>query len=163
MNAKQKIINLLKEKHIDFKSINHASVKTSEEAKNVRKDFSLSQGAKAILIKSKQNKKIKFVLLVLPADKKINSKAVRKILNASSISFASLNEVSEITNGVLPGAIPPFGSIFNLETYCDKDLFLNDFIVFNAGLRTFSIYLKSKDYNDVEKPIICSFTLPIER
>jgi Ala-tRNA(Pro) deacylase len=56
------------------------------------------------------------------------------------------------------GAIPPFGSLFNLPTYVDKSLInQGDKISFNAGLRTKSLVIDTKDYISIENPIICEF------
>ncbi len=49
------------------------------------------------------------------------------------------------------GAVPPFGSLFNVPTYVDESLFKQgDFINFNAGLRTRSMIMKSDDYKKLE-------------
>ena len=51
--ACKKIIDLLEKNSIDYKYFEHAPVRTSEEAAKVRSDYSLSQGAKALIIRIK--------------------------------------------------------------------------------------------------------------
>jgi prolyl-tRNA editing enzyme YbaK/EbsC (Cys-tRNA(Pro) deacylase) len=65
--------------------------------------------------------------------------------------------VKEITNGVLPGGVPPLGNLFGLEVYADNGLLGNEKIVFNAGDRSYSVAMRSKDYIDLVKPVIGSF------
>lgn len=56
------------------------------------------------------------------------------------------------------GAVPPFGSLFGINTYVDKSLInQGDDISFNAGLRTKSLVIKTQDYIEVENPIVCEF------
>ena len=55
-------------------------------------------------------------------------------------------EVDEITNGVKPGGVPPFGNLFSLPVYVDQTLLENEEIIFNAGNRCFSIARRSNDY-----------------
>ena len=54
--------------------------------------------------------------------------------------------------GLQPGSIPPFGSLFNLPTYCDPALGENDTINFNAGDHAISVHMKYVDYVAAEKP-----------
>lgn len=55
--------------------------------------------------------------------------------------------------GCLPGAVPPFGSSFNVPTIVDESLKKQgDTINFNCGLRTHSFRMKVEDYLSVEQP-----------
>ena len=63
----------------------------------------------------------------------------------------------EIT-GCVPGAVPPFGSIWGLKTYMDDSLQeQGEEINFNAGLRTNSVRMSVADYLRVEEPVVCKF------
>ena len=95
-------------------------------------------------------------MFVLPADRKLDSKAVRKQLKARRMRFASRDEVFEKT-GLKPGSIPPFGSLFDLPTYCDTRLRGESVINFNAGDHAISIGLQYADYQRVERPEVGSF------
>jgi prolyl-tRNA editing enzyme YbaK/EbsC (Cys-tRNA(Pro) deacylase) len=53
-----------------------------------------------------------FALLVMSAVQKIDNALVKKALdNPKSTTFANAEELSKITKCV-PGAVPPFGSLF---------------------------------------------------
>ena len=59
----------------------------------------------------------------------------------------------------IQGSVPPFGSLFGLQTYIDEKLMDKskyDFISFNGGLRTKSFQIKKDDYLKLEKPILCN-------
>jgi len=145
-NNVSKIKALLEKNNCWFEMFEHQPVRTSEEAAKLRPDYSLSQGAKAMIVKAKNKGKIEFVMVVVPGDRRFDSKKVKKLLSIKDLSFASEEEVKEITGGVEPGGVPPFGNLFNLEIYVDKTLFDNEKIIFNAGDRRVSIAMKAEDY-----------------
>src|SRR5437763_4261527 len=112
----QRLAELLGQKSIPHDILRHAPVFTSEEAAAVR-GTPLASGAKALICKADD----RFLMIVLPADRKLASKLVRKATEAKSLRFASREEVEQLT-GLVPGSIPPFGSLFNLPTWCDERL-----------------------------------------
>jgi Ala-tRNA(Pro) deacylase len=130
----------------------HAPVYTSEEASRVR-GTPLQSGAKALVVKAGEA----FVLLVMPADRKMDSRQARLALAVKSIRFATREEVEQLT-GLLPGSIPPFGSLFGLPTYCDPALAENLSINFNAGDHGISISMTAADYLAVEQPTLAALT-----
>jgi len=88
MTAYQKIIFLLDQNKVWYKELRHKPVLTSEEAFAVRPDISLSQGAKALIISYKNVKKEKnFAMIVLPGDKKFESKKIKKNPESQRIKF----------------------------------------------------------------------------
>lgn len=154
------IKKLLKENNLIFETFEHAPVTTSEQASKVRFGYSLSQGAKAMIVRVKQKDSEKyFMMLVLPGDKKINFDKVKKNLNAKDIRFATADEINEITNGVQIGGIPPFGNLFGLKVITDPSVFANSKIIFNAGDRAFSIAMNSEDYKKLLNPEISDIIL----
>src|SRR5215510_159125 len=120
-----RVCSLLSSKAIPFTVLRHTPVFTSEEAAAIR-GTPLSSGAKALICKADD----KFVMIVLPADRKLASKSVRKSQGVKSLRFASREEVEQMT-GLTPGSIPPFGSLFSLPTWCDDRLGENERINFN--------------------------------
>lgn len=144
--------NSLKERGADFGVLRHQPVFTSEEAAAVR-GVALSTGAKALICKVDSG----FVMFVIPADRKLDSKQVRKALRIHGLRFATKDELKELT-GLPPGAVPPFGSLFGLPTYCDTRLAENERINFNAGDNSISISLRYEDYEKVENPTLGAFT-----
>ena len=78
---------------------------------------SLNSGAKAMLLRDNSSKSVEtsilFTLAVMSASKKFSWKLVKKVLKVKNMRFATPEEVYQIT-GCLPGAVPPFGSIFGV-------------------------------------------------
>jgi len=140
------VCQLLDAKSIPYEVLRHAPVFTSEEAAAVR-GTPLASGAKALICKADD----RFVMIVLPADRKLASKSVRKSEGVKSLRFASREEVEQLTS-LAPGSIPPFGSLFGLATWCDERLADQPKINFNAGDHAISISIAYSDYLTAEQP-----------
>jgi Ala-tRNA(Pro) deacylase len=159
-----KVITKLESAGLVITKSHHAPAKTSEEAAQIR-GFPLECGAKAIVmsvkLKATTGETCTFVLFVMSATHKLDSKKARKIVTGcKSMSFATPDQVKTLT-GCIPGAVPPFGSIWSIQTYMDTSLRkVGEFIDFNAGLRTDSVRMRQEDYETVEQPIVSDFTVP---
>lgn len=148
------ICTQLSSKNIKFGLWVHTPVRTSEEAAAIR-GVSTDSGAKAMLFKDIKTQI--FYLAVMSASRRISWKTIKKYLNTKKTELANEEEVRKITR-CLPGAVPPFGSLFGVKTLTDPSLIKNGpTINFNAGLRTHSLCLKTDDYLKFEKPEIVEF------
>jgi Ala-tRNA(Pro) deacylase len=147
----QKLIARLQEAGVSFEVTRHEPVYTSAQAAAVR-GADLHSGAKALIIKAGD----RFVMIVLPADLSLDSKATKKALGCKSIRFATKDEVLSLT-GLEPGSIPPFGSLFNLPSYCDTRLADNQHINFNAAAHTLSVSMLYANYLATENPSLDTF------
>lgn len=150
----QQITDVLRQHDCWFEEFEHEPVRTSEEAAALRDGYTLRQGAKAIIIRAKiPGEGKKFFMLVIPGNQKFDSTKVKQLLHSRDIRFATEDEVAEITDGIKPGGVPPFGNLFGLEIISDALLYENEKIIFNAG-RTTSIAMKSADYKKLVRPQI---------
>lgn len=154
-----KITDLLKTSGCWYETFEHEPVRTSEDAAKVRSGYSVNQGAKALIMSVKSTEANKrFVMLVIPGNLKFDNDKAKSVLGVKHIRFATEEEVLKITDGVLPGGVPPFGNLFGLEVTTDTKLFANEKIIFNAGDRRFSIGMYSKDYKALVNPKIEAIT-----
>lgn len=150
----QKIRTLLDERGCEYKFFEHEAVRTSEEAHALRPGYSMSQGAKALIIRGKREGGERFFAqCVLPADCKLDGNKAKEAIGAKSISFATQEESDRLTGGVEFGGIPPFGNLFGLPVYMDPKLKEHDEILFNCGDRRATIVMKLADYLAIVQPI----------
>lgn len=155
----KKIIDLLAKNNCWFETFEHEPVTTSEEAAQVRHGYSLTQGAKALIMYIKTSQKdAKFIMLVVPGDRRFDNQKVKKLLGIKDFRFATKDEIVQVTDGVEIGGVPPFGNLFGIEVIADPKLFKHESIVFNAGDRRFSIGMKSTDYQALVQPQIVDIT-----
>jgi Ala-tRNA(Pro) deacylase len=141
-----RVTQLLTSRNITFGVLRHKPVYTSEDAAKIR-GVPLSSGAKALVCKGED----RFVMFVIPADRKLASRKVRRLYGWRKLRFANREEVLTLTK-LTPGSIPPFGSLFGLPTFCDERLSENKTINFNAGDHSISVSMRSVDYIDAEQP-----------
>jgi Ala-tRNA(Pro) deacylase len=155
-----KIKDLLEENNMWYDYMEHEPVRTSEEAAAIRPDkYSLAQGAKALIVRIKPRGSSKrFVMLVIPGDTQFNIPKVCEFFNSKDVRFAFEDEVIKITDGVIPGGVPPFGNLFDLEVYADTKIFDNDTIVFNAGDKRISLAIHTENYRTLVNPTIIAIT-----
>lgn len=149
-----KIRSMLEKSGVDFRELEHPPTRTSEESATARGE-SLSIGAKALLLKTDDT----FRLFVLPANRKLNSGAIRKHLHVKRTRFATREELHEMT-GLVPGCVPPFGEpILPFELYADEAVGAAiDRVAFNAGSLTHSIIMSANDWERITQPSRFSFS-----
>ena len=136
-------IKKLLEKHkCDYTVSDHEPALTSADAARVR-NTPIEQGAKAIILRSEG----RFLMCVLPGNKKINLKKIKAVLDSKSVSLATPDEVLKTVHCRI-GGVPPFGNLFKIHVYIERSLLLSDKISFNAGMLTRSITMKTEDYLD---------------
>ena len=141
------IRRLLQDAAVSFREIHHEPTYTSEQSARARGE-QLRIGGKALLMKADGE----YALFVLPADRRVDSRAVREALGVRKLRFASREELHERT-GLVPGCVPPFGRpILPFDLYVDLAITENDRIAFNAGSLTDSIVLAVDEYLRVAKP-----------
>ena len=146
------IIRLLDEARIAYEKYEHEPVFTSEEA--AVRGVSMSQAAKALLFKTKESN---FVLVVLPGDKRADSRKLKGILGTKSIRFATPEEVEE-KMGCKIGSCYPLGIVAGLRTLVDKSLGQNEEIFFNPARHDISIRMKYLDYLGIARAEVVEAT-----
>ena len=153
MSVFEEICTYLTKQGIDYRTVHHKPTMTSEESAQARGE-DISIGGKAIVMKIDE----RFMLFVLSAALKIDSKKIKQHFSAKSIRFPSKEELIALT-GLVPGSVPPFGRpMLNLELYLDPSVVRNDRIAFNAGSLTDSIIMKTKDYLKASGAVVFEFS-----
>ena len=189
------IIDFLDRNNVAYKTVHHEPTFTSEESARVR-GVPLSTGGKALLLKigdgnndgndndnDNGNDNGNFALFVMSASLKLNSKAIKKELKSKgkavskNIRFATIEELAELTKGLVPGCVPPFGKPVlkidhggddrgngdagdgkddddeYLKLYVDTSIAEeNETIAFNAGSLTDSVIMSVQDYIRISAP-----------
>ncbi len=138
-----KIRNLLDLHDIKYQTLHHESVGKSDEVAKAR-GTRLEQGAKALLCFNGE----KYLLAILPANKKLDFKALAAATGGKRVSLADRGKTEEITGCVI-GSIPPFTFNPCIELVVDPSILELDEIAFNAGRLDCSIVMKRIDYEKI--------------
>ncbi len=140
----QRVREWLQAAGVHFTEKHHEPTFTSEQSARARGE-SLAIGAKALVVKADDA----FRLLVLPADRKLDSAGVKRTFGVKRLRFADAAELRDLT-GLVPGSVPPFGPpVLELPLFADPDLLDNEKMAFNAGSLTDSIVMASDAYRRV--------------
>jgi Ala-tRNA(Pro) deacylase len=157
MPVPKKIINYLDKRGAKYAIVTHRKVYTAYDAAQTLKK-KLNEIAKNLLVKTDKG----FVLVLLPASKRVDLNKLKKLMNAKGMGIKKVEIPKE---GVMvrifkvkPGALPAFGSLHDLEVYMDKGLQKVKKAIFPTGSFTDSVEMALKEFEKLEKPIVGMFT-----
>jgi len=139
-----KVKSMLTEAGVPFEVVEHAAVGSSEQAAQAT-STPLSEWLKCMLVKFVRNGKDFFVMVNLPADKRLDLKKVKAVLQAQDAKLGSRDDVLQQT-GCEFGAVPPMGHAQKLAVLVDLGVFKSPVVRFAAGLKTASVVMKSADF-----------------
>src|SRR5262249_48457015 len=111
--------------------------------------------AKSVLLRTNEG----FALAVLPATRKLDLAMVGQCLGREHVELADEGEMNEVFPDCEVGAMPPFGSSYQMPTVVDESLAKDDQIVFEAQSHERSIRMSFRDYKAIERPCIGRFTM----
>jgi Ala-tRNA(Pro) deacylase len=82
---------------------------------------------------------------------KLSAAIGKPVRLATELEFSTLFPDCEL------GAMPPFGSLYDLPVYVDESLAQDLQIVFNAGTHHDAVRLRYDDFLRLANPTVCSF------
>lgn len=139
--------DLLVSRHITFQRLPHRRTYTANrmaQALHVK-----GRGvAKTVLLKTGQG----HMLAVLPATHQIDLEQLRDDLGDPRIELAAEEEMDRLFPDCERGAVPPFGSLYQVPTIMDDSLVGDESIVFEGPDHEQAIRMSLHDYEAVEHP-----------
>jgi Ala-tRNA(Pro) deacylase len=109
--------------------------------------------AKTVLVRTDHG----HVLAVLPATHLVDLECLREALGEEHAWLASETEIETLFPDCERGAMPPFGSLYDLPTLIDESLADDEEIVFEGENHEEAIRMKYADYLAAEHPRIGHF------
>ncbi len=94
----------------------------------------------------------RMAMLVLPAQYRVDFDLLRDLIGADEVELASEKEFRTLFPDCEPGAMPPFGNLYKIDTYVAEQLAKDEHIAFNAGTHTELIRMAYADFERVAKP-----------
>jgi Ala-tRNA(Pro) deacylase len=104
--------------------------------------------AKTVLLRTGHG----YALAVLPATHRVDLQRIRQELGEEQVELASEEEMDRLFPDCERGALPPFGSLYNVPTLVDEALTRDEQIVFEAQNHEDAIRMAYRDYEAVEHP-----------
>jgi len=97
-------------------------------------------------------------MAVLPANKKMILQDLRDLTGSEQVKFVSETDFQKKFPDCEPGAMPPFGNLYDMEVFMAESLTDNSEIAFNAGTHTEIIKMSFADFERLVEPKVLSFT-----
>jgi osmotically-inducible protein OsmY/prolyl-tRNA editing enzyme YbaK/EbsC (Cys-tRNA(Pro) deacylase) len=94
------------------------------------------------------------IMLVLPADHRVDLTKVRTELGASDLWLADEHDFAGIFPDCEIGGMPPFGNLYDLPVYVDQTLTQDQMIVFQAGTHSDTMCIRYTDFARLVKPTV---------
>ena len=143
--TEKKVYQILKKLNIPFERVENDVVEAMEECKEIDKALG-TEIRKSIFLCNK--KKTSFFLVVLPAEKALDTSALEKKIGVSHLSFASAEYMQEFLCAA-PGSASVMGLVNDEDDYVqlivDKEVAEEEWFGCNPGVNTAHLKMKTQD------------------
>jgi len=143
----QKLHQMLDQHHIKYISINHSPAYTARETA-ASTFVPRAEFAKTIIVDMDGEK----VMAVVPTSRHVDLEALRNLAHANEVRLATENEFRELFPDCEVGAMPPFGSLYDIRVFVDDLVIEIDDLCFNAGTHEQIMRMDCGDYLKLEQP-----------
>ena len=144
-NTAKKVFEKLDKLGISYECVENDIVETMEECKEIDEKLG-TEIRKSIFLCNR--KKTSFFLVVMPANKSLDTNSLGKKIGVSPLSFASA-EAMEQHLGCLPGSASVMGLINDEDDYVqliiDKEVANEEYFGCNPGINTSHLKIKTSD------------------
>jgi Ala-tRNA(Pro) deacylase len=145
------LITLLDAANADYTLIDHDPVGTTEVVSALR-GHPVEQAAKCLLLVVKPDRKTRrYVLAVIPGDRKVDLGAVEALYNARYAGFCDATTAERLARTV-SGTVLPFAIDADVELVVDPHVLAQPRLYFNAARLDRSVSLATTDYQRIARP-----------
>ena len=148
-----KVNEYLEREGVRFKMVAHAptysALELAEETQTPGDEV-----AKTVVLKADA----KPLLAVLQSTHKIDFEAVKRALSAQEVELVDEGEFKKLFPDCELGALPPFGSQYEMETLLDEPLTQDESILFEGNTHQEAVRMAYADFARLEKPRVAAFT-----
>ena len=99
----------------------------------------------------------RMAMAVVPASQKVDLALLREAAHAQQVELASEREFQDRFPDCAPGAMPPFGNLYDMDVYVADSLAEDEEVAFNAGSHTELIQMKYRDFERLVRPTVLKF------
>ena len=149
----ERLKRFLDESGVKYEVIRHEEAYTAQElaaAMHVKG----AMFVKVVIVRDEKG----FMMVAMPADRRVDISALRKGLGLKMAALASENEFKRLFPDCEAGAMPPFGNLYSVPVYVDGALTLDHDIVFQAGTHYESVKMSYADFDRLVLPQVISAT-----
>jgi len=148
MRIPKRLLDFLNRSQVHYEIVHHPVAYTAQELAAIE-GVRGREHAKVIVVKMPGC----LALAVLPADLRID------LARLGATALATEAELRETFPDCEIGTMPPFGHLYGVATYTDRNLAENTRIVFEAGTHSDAIKISYADYERLARPVLADFTM----
>jgi Ala-tRNA(Pro) deacylase len=147
------IKRLLDKEHVKYVTIRHSPAFTAQEvAESAHIPGKIM--AKTVMVEIDGE----LAMTVLPSNHRVIMDDLCALTGTEEVRIAREEEFRHVFPDCEPGAMPPFGNLYDLSVYVSPDLADESEIAFNAGTHTEVIRMMFHDFDTLVKPKVARFT-----
>ena len=151
MAISEKLRLFLDKSHVEYNHTVHPLAYTAREVASAE-HLPAREVAKTIVVWGDNG----YAMLMLPASMAIDFQELRTALGLTHVRLATESELGRLFPDCDLGAMPPFGSLYNMPIYADSSVLRDTAIAFNAGTHRDVIHMKLEDYRRLAEPVVIS-------
>lgn len=145
LDREMRVYRMLSGLGIEFQRVDHEAVPTMEACRGIDQALGIEM-CKNLFLTNAQ--KTKFYLLLMPGDKKFETKDLSKQIQSARLSFAGEEYMKEYLD-ILPGAVSIMGLMndtgHNVQLLIDRDIAREEYLGCHPCVNTSSIRVAMKD------------------
>ncbi len=153
MECRERMEQYLRDNGVPFEVMTHSQAYTMSEVAAAL-HVSGKQVAKVVVVKADGA----MAVLVVPSPRRLNFAQVRDLLGAKEVSLAKEEEFSDLFPDCAPGAMPPFGNLYDVPVYADQSLEEREEIIFRVGTHQEVFKIPYTDFDRLAEPVVGEFT-----
>ena len=150
----RKLTEFLDSNQVKYVTITHSTAYTAQEIAALT-HVRGKELAKTVMVKLDG----KIAMAVLPASHRVDLGLLKTAAGAQSVELAGETEFKSMFPDCEVGAMPPFGNLYGVAAFVDKDLAEQEQIAFNAGSHSELIRLSYQDFEKLAQPVVARFSL----
>jgi Ala-tRNA(Pro) deacylase len=150
MSIPQSLARLLEDRKIPFTSESHPEAFTAQQVAQASHVPGRSF-AKSVIV----NVDGKIWMAVVPATERVDLRRMQACLGAKKVRLASEAEFAPLFSDCDIGAMPIFGSLYDIPVIVSHEITGNEEVAFTAGTHREIVRIRTSDYLAAEQPKVC--------
>ena len=147
--ATRRIREYLDGNKVPYTVINHTCAYTAEEVAQASR-IPARKMAKVVVVQIDDE----LAFVAVPANRVVDLARLREETGAANVQIAEEELLRNRFSDCQVGTVPPFGNLFGIETFLDRQLTVSTQIAFSAGTHRDVFVLRFADYNRIVHPRI---------
>lgn len=99
----------------------------------------------------------RLAMLAIPASRRVDLARLAEVFGAKDVRLAHEIEFAACFPDCEVGAMPPFGNLYQVPVYVDRELAEDETIVFQAGTHTDTMSIQYADFERLVQPEVADF------